>query len=92
MKINQLSPCDAAYIAGLFDGEGSVYGKTFKVTQGVQGIHALHYLKEKIGAGCVTLHRPETGNWQAVYVYKLQSESGKNQLLKQLEPYLLIKT
>ena len=90
-KVNKLSPVEAAYIAGLFDGEGSLYSNTFKITQGERGIQVLYYAKEVIGCGGVTIHRKAQGNWQAVYTYKLRSPKAIENLMLQLKPYLLIK-
>ena len=90
-KVNKLSPEDAAYIAGFMDGEGSLYGNTLKITQGEHGIQALYWVKEKVGAGSVSLHRAAIGNWQAIYRFQINSYDGRRQLMKQLEPYLKIK-
>ena len=94
-RVNKLSPTEAAYIAGFFDGEGSLYGsgitRTLKITQAEKGVHALWEIRRIIGCGSVSLHRPATDKWQAVYRYQLKSQVSIKDLLHQMKPYLMIK-
>lgn len=91
-KINCLTPTQAAYLAGLIDGEGHVRVTTGRVvcgiTQSEKGIHLLHLAKEWIGAGTIGLHRAAQGNWQSVYRYRLHSTKFNKDLFNQLSPYL----
>lgn len=94
-QIKELSETQKAYLAGLFDGEGHIgfYGGklNFIITQAESGSNVLHMVHEWVGAGGVYLHRKATGNWQAVYRFRIQSNNLVNQLMDALDPHLRIK-
>ena len=95
ITINKLSSEQAAYLAGIIDGEGSIgliSGRIrLKITQAEKGKHVLYLLKDWIGAGSVGLHRKSQGNWQAVYNYRIHSTKGIALIFSQIKPYLVIK-
>jgi hypothetical protein len=91
MKVNKLTPTQAAYIAGLLDGEGSMYGNTIKITQAEYGVEALWKVKELAGVGGVSVHRHATDKWQTVYRYQIQSKKLGREFLAQLIPYMIVK-
>ena len=91
MIVNKLSPTEAAYIAGIVDGEGSIYRNTLKITQAEAGVEMLWEVKRMIGAGSVSVHRRATDKWQTVYRYQLQSEDMVRQVFKQITPYMIVK-
>jgi len=96
MNVNKISKLEAAYIAGLFDGEGSLFKQpsgrlVFTVTQGDYGKNVLNYLKDVFGVGTVGIHRKAIGNWQAVWRYRIQSTELATQVILSIYPYLKIK-
>lgn len=91
MKLNKLTNTEAAYIAGFLDGEGSIYGKTVKITQAEPQQEVLYWIKDTVGAGCVDLHRTKTDKWNNCYRYRIQSKKMGREFLSQLLPYLIVK-
>jgi hypothetical protein len=98
--INHLSDVDAAYIAGMFDGEGSIilwYRRgdsarpQLRCTVSNTHFPMLEWVKDRVGTGSVVRHRypdatgyKEAGTWQCY---------GQNAvaLLNQMLPYLIVK-
>lgn len=95
-----MSSEELCYIAGIFDGEGSVFFQRsggrdriiFTVTQAEKGKPMLAWLKEKTGVGTVVLHRPGQGVWQPVYRFKIYSTEATLSLLKAIRKYCIVKS
>lgn len=93
---NVLTEIDAAYLAGLVDGEGSIMinprGDTVTARLTVTNTHrgVLHWLSEVTGLGKVQAHRPESARHRATWMWVVNGD-GALSLLKQLEPFMRIK-
>jgi len=93
-----LSPTDAAYIAGIVDGEGSIVlcrrrsTVTLMVLVTNTDFALLRWLQTMIGVGFVWEAKPRKG-WarKPIGYYRCQGD-GAFSLLMQLSPYLRIKT
>jgi hypothetical protein len=95
-KCNELSAIDAAYIAGFFDGEGSIMilprnrSITIRVTATNCVRSVLDWMVEITGIGAVA-NRKEYGNARASFFFVCNAEAALT-LLQQIRPYLRIKT
>lgn len=91
-----LSPTDAAYIAGFFDGEGSVIlfkkRQTIQLVCSVTNTHrgVLEWLAETTGVGGVMVGHAATDKWRATWVWHCYFDAAKS-FLEQIRPYLVIK-
>ena len=87
-----LSPVERAYIAGYFDGEGSVglypkkSGFALKVTIAQRKPEVLLWLHSLFGGAFVTVLRPERGN--TYYELRLESRELVLPLLRIIAPYV----
>ena len=101
--MRELTDIDAAYIAGLVDGEGCLsivrqknsncrggfaYRCGFRIASSNQGI--MEWLSEAIGAGCVKSHQPKMRNSKRQWSLDLWSDDA-SELTMRLLPYLRIK-
>lgn len=94
-KVKKLSPEEAAYIAGLIDGEG-----TISLTRKHRGEHRqlmvsisstepqlLKYVHQTIGAGRITNKRTYQANHTPSVTYAISNRQALD-VLEQVEPYL----
>lgn len=87
---------DAAYLAGLIDGEGSIMinprRNTITTRLVVTNTHrgVLHWLPEVTGLGKVQAHRPEGDRHRATWMWVVNGD-GALSLLTQIEPFMRIK-
>lgn len=89
--VHTLSASDAAYIAGLVDGEGTVTltrkhrNENHQLVLSISNTDfaLLRYVYETVGAGKITTKRTTTPN----YTYAIYNRQALS-LLKQLSPYL----
>lgn len=102
--MKNLTDTEAAYIAGIIDGEGSIRiqkrnyiscGKeqiTFVVQINVtnNNIDVLEFLKEKTGVGNVYIHTHPSENHRICYRFTISARIAHD-LLKQIYPYMIIK-
>jgi hypothetical protein len=101
--MNQLTPEQAAYIAGLLDGEGSlgVYRRPsawlpypeLSITN--TNLEVLEWLKSTVGVGHIRLvtkdQRRATEKWKQAYAWRITASGHIVALLQQIKPYLIIK-
>ena len=99
-KVKKLSPSEAAYVAGLIDGDGTITltrhnnkrsakkeYRQLEVKISNIDLKLLKKIKNSVGAGQITLKRPRYKNHSMCYTYRLSSRQGLN-LLIQIVPYL----
>jgi LAGLIDADG endonuclease len=90
-----LSPTDAAYIAGIVDGEGTISltrrhrneNRQLEVSISNTDINLLQFVKERIGAGQISKKRTYRINHTASATYSVSNRQALS-LLEQLYPYL----
>lgn len=91
----KLSETDKAYIAGLFDGEGSVgwYEKSRTLTVLVcnTNFKALKWLQDHISYGTVNIKYENRNDWQNMWEWKIHSRQHVREFLSLIRPYLIIK-
>lgn len=96
---SDLSPTDAAYIAGLIDGEGSIMlvkpghvqaEANLRVTVANTYLPVLEWLTDITGIGRIYQHRVDTEKHRASYSWRCHGD-GADSLLGQIRPYLRIK-
>jgi hypothetical protein len=93
--IKRLAPADAAYLAGLVDGEGTVTlsrqhrneRRRLVVCISNNELPILHFVLTAIGAGKITSKRTYQLRHAASYTYQISSRQALD-LLKQIRPYL----
>lgn len=94
---NILSDTQAAYIAGIVDGEGSIMlvvrRDTVAVRLAVTNSHrgVLDWLVETTGVGRVQDHRAEGTTNRATWMWMLNGD-GVTSVLAQIRPYMIVKT
>lgn len=94
-KVNKLSPEDAAYIAGLVDGEGTIAltrkhrGEHRQLMVSISSTEAslLSYVKKAIGAGRITHKRTYQPNHTPGITYAISNRQALS-VLEQVTPYL----
>ncbi len=100
-RSNTLSVADAAYLAGLIDGEGTIgmawrkpgsrAGRfQFHVVVNMTERDVLAWVAETTGLGNVTGPYARRGNWHGFFRWAVQS-AGAISVLEQIEPYLRVK-
>lgn len=93
--IRKFTNTEAAYLAGIFDGEGSLFfykrHVEFCITQGAKGLPMLEEAQRIIGRGHLYVHRKAIGKWQTVYRLRVQSTKYAQAIVSQLVPYLIVK-
>ena len=93
---NQLSPTDAAYIAGFVDGEGSIMllqrKNSIRVRMTVSNTdrNVLDWLCQTVGVSNIQAHRKETAKHRMAWQWDLNGD-GVASLLVQIRPYLKVK-
>lgn len=93
--VNRLTATDAAYIAGIVDGEGTVSltrrhrneNRQLVVSISNTDLDLLRFLKARIGAGRITNKRTYQHNHMASGTYSISNRHAL-QLLAQIYPYL----
>jgi hypothetical protein len=96
-KSKPLDGYDAAYIAGLIDGEGSVMAPkrwaviSIRLTCSNTKRSVLDWLAEVTGVGNVCANRPEGEYNAASFVWNTNGEAAES-VLQQIRPYMRIKT
>jgi len=97
------TPWDAAYAAGLIDGEGCIgshrrrarlsertyYTARVQIGMTLPGLAALQYMQER-WAGSLTMTRRETTEWTEAWTWSLQGPAVL-ELLESVIPYLRVK-
>lgn len=93
---NTLSAIDAAYIAGLVDGEGTVTlvrrhaneNKQIAVTISSTEKQLLDFVRERVGVGRITTKRTYAAHHRQSFAYGVHNRQAL-QFLRQIEPYLI---
>ena len=93
---NRLSPTDAAYLAGMVDGEGSIFlycrgrGASMRlaVTNTNPAIHA--WCIDRTGVGATISRRGNTDKHKATGIWACNSQAAES-VIQQIEPYLVLK-
>lgn len=94
-KVRKLKPIEAAYIAALIDGEGTVSlvrgnkntHRELRIEIGNGDFKLLNWVKKLISAGQITLKRPNKKGHSISYVYRIRNRQALN-LLSQISSYL----
>jgi len=94
-KVAELSQADAAYIAGLIDGEGTVTltrkhrheNRQLAVTISNTELRLLNFVLEVIGAGKITRKRTSQSHHTPSFTYAIYNRQALA-LLGQIQPYL----
>jgi len=92
---NQLSPTDAAYIAGIIDGEGTITltkrhsneMRQLVVSISNTEIELLNYALQAIGAGKITGKRTYKDHHFVGFTYSISNRQALS-LLEQIQPFL----
>ncbi|MDH5232190.1 MAG: hypothetical protein OEY38_19165 [Gammaproteobacteria bacterium] len=95
MSINELNIADAAYIAGLIDGEGTITlirehkNENRRLVLSISNTerYLLEYVLEKVGYGSISTKKTYQDNHTPSFTYKLTSRKALD-LVKQIYPYL----
>lgn len=99
-EINKLSSEEAAYTAGLIDGDGSIsltrhssrghskdIYRRLEVSISNTDIELLKQVKDLVGPGCINTKQPDKKRHSLSYVYKVTNRQAFN-FLTQITPYL----
>jgi hypothetical protein len=95
MDIKSINQSDAAYIAGLIDGEGTVTltrkhaneNRQLAITISNTERQLLEYTKQTVGAGKITNKRTTRSNHTPSYTYAVYNRQALT-LLGQIRPYM----
>jgi hypothetical protein len=93
--MNDLSECDAAYLAGLVDADGTVTvtrkhrneNRHPALSISNTDIDLLKFVSEKVGAGKITSKRVVHQNHTPSFAYVVYNRQALN-LIKQIQPFL----
>ena len=95
-KVRKMSDIDAAYLAGLIDGEGSILisqkremRNTWRLQVSNTDFGVLSWVKETTGIGSIFCHKHENPKWKDAGIWQCYSWNARK-ILKQLMPYLKI--
>ena len=95
-KTNHLSPTDAAYIAGIIDGEGTISltrrhkneNRQLEISVSNTEMNLLDYLLKTIGTGRITRKRTYSDKHTPSATYQVSNRQALS-LLEQIQPFLL---
>lgn len=92
-KIAALSETECAYIAGLFDGEGSLVltGRWYRMSLGLTYEPTVRWLETTIGGGVTYYSRDTHPEHNPVWAWRLTKTRAIRALLGRIYPYLQIK-
>ena len=82
-----------SYIAGFFDGEGSLThnGKGFRITVPQTNEEVLNKIRDFSGVGYVIKLRKREAHWKDAWLYYIASTKGVCIFLEKASPYLVLK-
>lgn len=82
-----------AYIAGFFDGEGSVTrnGSGFRVTIPQTNIEVLQTIQQFVGCGSVIHVTKRRSHWKESWTYAIAKQTEVLHFLKRIAPHLVVK-
>jgi len=93
----ELSPTDLAYMAGIIDGEGSIYYTTPGGRPRVEmcavntNKEVIDWLHDKVPGSCVYYRKPRQPTHKPSYIWYLRGALGVYDLVGLLLPHLIIK-
>ena len=93
--VRKLDPCDAAYIAGLVDGEGTITltvqhrGENRRLVLSISNteLPLLEFVRRVVGAGRITTKRTYSKRHMPSFTYQISSRQALS-LLVQIAPHL----
>lgn len=95
-KVNQMSVTDAAYLAGLIDGEGSVVAAkkrqrrtTWRLVVSNTDFDLLKWCKDTTGCGSIVTHKHDNPKWSDSGSWQCYSWNARD-ILNQILPYMKI--
>ena len=85
---------DWKYIAGFFDGEGTVAhnGKGFRITIPQTDEGVLKKIQEFVGFGYIIKLKKRKAHWKDSWLYYIASQKEVYIFLKKIKPYLIVKS
>lgn len=95
-----MKPVDAAWLAGFFDGEGSIIkhkgganrkSAVWKLYIANTNLESLEKVQRITGCGRVTVKKIEPGNRKPQWVWQAHGKRDIKSLLEQMSPYLTVK-
>lgn len=94
-ELKKLTPVEAAYIAGILDGEGTVslikitkrHQRRLVVTIANTDLQMLEWIKRSVGAGQLAKKKSYSKKHSLTYTYRITNRQAFN-LLAQIHPYL----
>lgn len=105
MPLNSLSEVEKAWLAGTLDSEGWIEIKrgypqsrslrqvaSFRIGVANTNLSFLWKVQNIVGAGHIIEKKKAKANWRTVYNWRMSGLNNCAYLLKQLLPYLIIKT
>jgi hypothetical protein len=86
----------AAWLAGFFDGEGSVYLSTGQPTSiavsiGNTNRDIVESIARRVGIGSIETRLQKSLNWNTTYIWRVRTFAGARTVLLLMRPYLTIK-
>ena len=96
----ELSPTDAAYFAGFFDGEGCViliarpgggFSLRIQFAQTLKASHVLGWMRDTAGVGANITHKPQDSMRHDIGTNWAIHSDAAEELLRQMLPYLRVK-
>jgi hypothetical protein len=95
IKVNDLMPEQAAYLAGLIDGEGTITlsrvhrneNRRLVVSVSNTDLSLLNFVRASVGAGRITSKRTYSARHAPSFTYQISSRQALD-LLRQVVPYL----
>ena len=95
IKVNRLTPEQAAYLAGLIDGEGTITltrmhrheNRRLVVSISNNDVSLLKFVKTKVGAGKITTKKTYSERHARSFTYQISSRQAL-ELLRQVASYL----
>lgn len=93
---NNLSPTDAAYIAGFLDGEGSIMvfkhrnAYALRVSFANNKLNVLEWIRDRAGVGNITKKERASSKHATSYALLINGQAAKT-LLDQISGYLVVK-
>jgi hypothetical protein len=84
---------DWKYIAGFFDGEGSIThnGSGYRITIPQTNFSVLNQIANSVGAGHVMRVNKRQKHWRQSWTYFISTQADVSRFLKKIYPYLIVK-
>ena len=81
------------YIAGFFDGEGSLVhnGKGYRITISQTNYEVLDKIKSYAGIGYIFQNKKRKAHWKESWVYYIAKQEDVYYFIKNISPFLIVK-